>query len=309
MIFDGFTQTWAGECSAWECDDLGHMNMRHYVHKTDEARQGLIIRLGLTSAFYPGTVSTVRCRDLHVKYQGEARPGDSLRIDSAVIEFHESSAKLCHIMTHRNGKIAATIIETVEHVYLPEDKLFPWPKRVLASVAQFSADMPAPAKPRNINGARPHVGMDLNALNDAGARIIGTGVFNNSELDVSNRVSMGSFFGRTTSTIGWFNDGWPEFRDEAYHASGKSGALLELRAVIHKYPGQGDAYVYAPALTSANAYTREIVHNVVDPISGESWISMQASACKFDLKVRKLIKSTNAELEALKENILDGVVP
>ena len=130
MAFDDFTLTWAGECSAWECDELGHMNMRHYVHKTDEARRGLIIRLGLKSAFSPGTVSTVRCRDLHIKYQGEARPGDPLRIDSAIIDLQESTAKLCHVMTHRDGRIAATIVETVEHVYLPEDKIFPWPQRV-----------------------------------------------------------------------------------------------------------------------------------------------------------------------------------
>ena len=281
--------------------------MRHYVHKTDEARRGLIIRLGLPRAFHPGVASTVRCRDLHIKYQGEARPGNPLRIDSAVIELGESTARLCHIMTHRDGRIAATIVETVEHVYLPDDRIFPWPKRVYDAAPNFTADLPVPAKARNVNGTDAFQGMNLSALETAGARQIGAGVFGASELDITNRVTMGSFFGRTTSTIAWFREGWPEFEDPAYQAGGMSAALLEMRAVIHRYPGRGDAYVYLPAMTGANSYTREFVHNIVDPVSGQSWISMQASGCKFNLKTRKLVKATEADLELLGQGMVKGV--
>lgn len=281
--------------------------MRHYIHKTDEARRGLIIRLGLPRAFHPGVVSTVRCRDLHIKYQGEARPGNPLRIDSAIIDLGESTAQLCHIMTHRDGRIAATIVETVEHVYLPEDKIFPWPQRVRDTAAKFTADLPAPAKARNVDGARPFKGMSLSQLENAGAEQIGAGVFGASELDITNRVTMGSFFGRTTSSIAWFREGWPEFEDPAYQAGGMSAALLEMRAVIHRYPRRGDAYTYLPAITGANSYTREFVHNIVDPVSGESWVSMQASGCKFDLNLRKLVKATDADLEMLGRGMKTGI--
>ena len=283
------------------------MNMRHYVHKTDEARCGLIIRLGLPRAFHFGVASTVRCRDLHIKYQGEARPGNPLRIDSAILELGESTARLCHIMTHRDGRIAATIVETVEHVYLPEDKVFPWPKRVRDIAPQFTASLPTPAKARNVDGTVEFKGMSLSALESAGAAVIGTGVFGVSELDITNCVTMGGFFGRTTSSIAWFKEGWPEFEDASYQAGGMSAALLEMRAVIHRYPGRGDAYAYLPALTGANGYTREFVHNLVDPVSGHSWVSMQASGCKFDLNTRKLVKATEADLALLEKGRLDGV--
>ena len=283
------------------------MNMRHYVHKTDEARRSLIIKLGLPRAFHPGVASTVRCRDLHIKYQGEARPGNPLRIDSAILELGDSTARLCHIMTHRDGRIAATIVETVEHVYLPEDKIFPWPKRVRNIAPQFTAELPNPAKARNVDAVGPFRGMSLSELESAGAKVIGTGVFNASELDITNRVTMGSFFGRTTSTIAWFREGWPEFEDPAYQAGGMSAALLEMRAVIHRYPGRGEAYSYLPAMTGANPYTRQFVHNIVDPVTGKSWVSMQASGCKFDLKARKLVKATDLDLTLLEQGMLKGV--
>jgi len=78
--------------------------------------------------------------------------------------------------------------------------------------------------------------------------------------------------------------------------------LTELR-----YPKRGDAYAYLPAMTSANSYTRQFVHNLVDPISGESWVSMQASGCKFDLNNRKLLKATEADLQQLEQGMVKGV--
>jgi len=278
--------------------------MRHYAHKVDEARKSLIIRLSLPHAYRHATVSSVRVRDFHIKYQGEARPGNPLRIDSAVLDLGESDIRLCHVMTHRDGRIAATIVETVEHIYLPDDKIFPWPERVRASITPYLSDLPAPAKARNVVVGRPHNVHSLSALEAAGVSVIGAGVFGKSELDITERVTMGSFFGRTTSTIGWYKEGWPEFSDPDYYASGKSGALLEMRAVIHHYPTRGDAYLYAPVLTGANAYTREIVHNLLDPLTGQSWISMEASGCKFDLTARQLIKTTDEELAVLEKGMI-----
>lgn len=307
MVFEGFTLSWAGECSAWECDELGHMNMRHYVHKTDEARRFLMIALGLNHAYGGGTISTVRVRDFHIKYQGEARPGAPLRIDSAVIAVDEATAKLCHIMTHRDGKIAATMVEMVEHVYLPEDKVFPWPRRFTAAAQARITALPAPAKPRNVDGAAAHIGMSLSELETAGGQIIGAGVFSKKETDVTKQVKMGSMFGRTTSTVAWFREGWPEFENPDYQAGGMSAALLEMRAVFHRYPRRGDAYVYIPALIGANIYTREFVHNIVDPVSGENWCSMQAAGCKFNLKTRKLVKATDEDLSVLESGMLRGI--
>ena len=59
----GFVLTWAGECAAWECDELGHLNMRHYVGKFSQARAFLFIQLGLVNAFKARALSTVRVKD------------------------------------------------------------------------------------------------------------------------------------------------------------------------------------------------------------------------------------------------------
>ena len=210
-------------------------------------------------------------------------------------------------MTHRDGRIAATIVETIEHVYLPVDKVFPWPQRVREAAESFTVPMPSPAKARNIDPDAEHVGMSLADLEAADVPVVGAGTFGPVETDITNRVTMGSFFGRTTSSIAWFNEGWPEFLDPAYQEGGMSAALLEMRAVVHHYPQRGDAYAYLPALVSANNYTREFVHNIIDPVSGKSWVSMQASGCKFNLNTRKLVKVTEDEIADLKASMRPDV--
>ncbi|WP_409432850.1 thioesterase family protein [Litorimonas sp. RW-G-Af-16] len=296
---DGFVLTWAGECSSWECDDLGHLNMRYYVRKFGQARAGLFVRLGLTHAYKPGTSSTVRVRDFHIRYQAEAHPGNPLKVMSAILQLHEDTVQLCHIMYHEDGRVAASAVETVEHFYLTAHRTFAWPKRVQLSAKTFTVPMPDVAKPRNIDLSVAHIGRTAQVLRDAGLCPVGTGVFEASETDITEYVTAGAIFGRTTSSIAWFRDGWPELYDHAYREANLSAALLEARLVFHNHPQQGDAYDYMPVLVGADAYTRRFVHNLVDPISGESWATMEACGCKFDLNTRRLIKMTEADIASL----------
>lgn len=302
-----FTLTWAGECSAWECDELGHLNMRHYVYKTAQARAGLIIRMGLVEAFKADTSSSIRVKDFHIKYQGEARPGDSLKIESAVISLNEDTAQLCHIMYHANGRIASTVVETVEHIYLRERRKFAWPSRVRNNVEAFTVDLPSPAKPRNIDLTDPQTGMSLSELHAIGSKTTGAGVFGTDETDNTGSVTSQAIFGRVTSSIGWFNDGWPEIHDADYRKGGGMAALLEARAVFHGWPEAGDAYAYVPGFLGANTYTRTILHNLLSPLTGQSYMSMVAVGCLFNTNTRSLVKTTPEQVKQVNRAMIDGL--
>lgn len=300
-----FTLTWAGECSAWECDELGHLNMRHYVYKTAQARAGLIIRMGLHDAFRVDALSSIRVTDFHIKYQAEARPGDPLKIESALLSLHENTAQLCHMMYHVDGRIAASVVETVEHVYLREMKAFPWPSRMRANASAFTVERPAPANPRNIDLTKPQNAMSLSDLESLGLTVLGAGVFGPEEADNTGYITSQAFFGRTTSSIGWYADGWPETRDDNYRAGGGMAALLEARAVFHSSPQVGDAYAYIPGFLGANTYTRGILHSVVNPVTGQSYMSTVAMGCLFNTQTRSLVKTTQEQVEALNRKAIN----
>ena len=309
----GFVLTWAGECAAWECDELGHLNMRHYVGKFSQARAFLFIQLGLVNAFKARALSTVRVKDLHIKYLGEARAGQPLKIMSAILSVSEQTIRLCHTMYHTDGKVAATQVETVEHIYLRNNKAFNWPKRLLKNAQNVSATCPdtppQQAKARNIDIETSHIGQSSEALEACGLAALGAGVMTAPEMDASGMAATEAIFSRMAQTAGWFKQGWPELYDEDYIDAQGSGAVLEVFAVFHNLPRQGGAYHYRAGIISADNYTRTFLHNFNDAVTGECLVSCAVNACLFNLKTRKLVKLSAAQLAVLEPHIKSDLKP
>ena len=74
---------------------------------------------------------------------------------------------------------------------------------------------------------------------------------------------------------------------------------MEAYGRINRFVGEGTAYEIRSCVKSADTYVRRLVHNIVDPVTGENLFSMDAVGCLFDLKARKLIKATDDEVQAL----------
>jgi acyl-CoA thioester hydrolase len=302
-----FLKTWAGECSAWECDGLGHLNMRHYITKAAQARQMFFIRLGLHEAFKSGAEASVRVRDFHIKYLGEARPDDPLRIETGLLQLGESDVRLCHIMYHLGGRVAATIVENVQHIALPSGAKLPWTQRFREAAKPYQVEPPAPSLPRGLSYEAVSTAPTETALKNLGVTHVGSGVFQPYEMGVNGRVTPQALMGRVTETIGHIQDGYPEFKDPDYHASGKSGALLEARIFIHRAARAGDGYHFYSGLAEGGTYTRSLIHHCVDAVTGESFFSMVGIGCLFDLKARKLIKATPEQIAVLEQNMTKGL--
>jgi len=292
--------TYAGEAVNWECDELGHLNMRHYMTKVHQARQFFFIHLGLHNGFRADADSTVRVRDFTIRYLKESRPGARLRIETGLLSLSGNQANLVHLMKHFDGTISAAITETVDHIYLRTGQPFKWPSRVRDAAKKWRVERPAATLPRGLpkESQTPLAPskMDLETL---GAAHIGAGVFQPAELDVFSCVTGQALLGRITESVGNFYALWPEIHDGLYSGGSISGALLELRCFIHHHATAGEALEIFSAIQSANPYTRQAAHHIVNPITGQSWASVLASGCLFDLETRKLLKTPHEQVEAL----------
>jgi len=281
--------------------------MRHYMTKVMQARQMFFIRAGLHEAFKDDAFSTVRVTDFHIKYLGEARPDNPLYIETGLLSLGEETAQLCHMMFHGDGRIAATVVENVEHISLRTKQPFPWPKRFEAAVTPFQVKQPQPSNPRNLSYDTVPSKPREAEIKKLTAKHIGSGVFQPFEIGIDGGVTPQALMGRTTETISHMMDGYPEFLDPDYHASGKSGALLEAQIFIHRAAEAGDAYHFYSGLKEGNAYTRQLVHHVFDVVTGACIFSMIGDGCLFDLKARKLIKANDEQVAALQKNVVKGL--
>ena len=134
-------ELWRGNANAWECDELGHMNVRFYLAKAMEAVANLSDRVGLIGAFREDATATLIPDGLHIRFLAEARPGAPLVILGGFTALRDRHADLLLVMKHAGlDKVAATFRLTIAHASPRIMRTFDWPARfhVLAKTLSIS---------------------------------------------------------------------------------------------------------------------------------------------------------------------------
>lgn len=112
-------ETYRGSVFSWECDNVGHMNVRYYVAKFDEASWQLMAILGLTPSYFREHNKSVVATEQHIKYINELLPGDLIVVRSRVEEIKKSFVKFNHQMINsQTMEIAADMTVVAVHLDL-----------------------------------------------------------------------------------------------------------------------------------------------------------------------------------------------
>jgi acyl-CoA thioester hydrolase len=123
-------EVWRGGVNTWECDEMGHLNVRFYVARAIEGVAGLASRLGMTSAFCAAADTTLALRDQHIRFLREARPGAILHMRGGVVDMGECDARLLLVLLHSfTGEPAASFQFVLSHVTARDLRAFPWTRR------------------------------------------------------------------------------------------------------------------------------------------------------------------------------------
>ncbi len=128
---DGWTETWRGIVSPWECDLTEHFTIAYYFDRLADAAAAMAASLGLSQA------SRSVGRRLDVRFVRELRAGASFHILSAPIALDERRVRLGHqIINSADGEVTAWVEETlaIAAAQLPREtrdaiarRLLPWP--------------------------------------------------------------------------------------------------------------------------------------------------------------------------------------
>ena len=95
----------------WECDQMGHLNVRHYFGRANEGLSLLLSELGLGPAHLRQEGLTLRALDQHVRFQREMRPGAAYSVRAGVVS---STPDVVHtyleIHSRKSGELSATFM-------------------------------------------------------------------------------------------------------------------------------------------------------------------------------------------------------
>ena len=288
---DEGVEVWSGGVNTWECDEMGHMNVRFWVAKAQEGLAGLAAELGMPRAYAANAEATLVVREQHIRFLREAHAGAALRMTGGVFELGDSDARLLLVIRHPDGQPAATFQLVVEHVTSGDLRPFPWPARPRARAEALRIDVPTFAAARSIDLSPVASTANLSRALELDLKRIGLGAIVPAECDVFGRMRPEIFIGRVSDGVARL---FGESRPGPVAAEGESpprigGAVLEYRVLHLAWPEAGERVELRSGFAGCDARTRRVMHWMLDPESGRPWASAEAVVVSFDLDKRKVV--------------------
>lgn len=303
-------EIWRGGVNTWECDEMGHMNVRFYVVRATEGLAGLAAALGMPDAFAPFAGSTLMIREQHIRFLREAHAGAALHMTGGVVEIGEDSARLLQLLWHsESGALAATFQTVVAHVTPRDGRPFPWSARTRDLAQAMMVEVPDQAAARSVPLDPVTPTASLSRADMLELPRIALGAIGPADCDVFGRMRAEQFIGRVSDGIPRLVRSLREtVTDDAETRPARvGGAVLEYRLIHLDWPRAGDRIEIRSGLVGADARTKRLVHWLLDPQSGQAWGAAEAVAVTFDLDARKIVPISEAARERLMAQATPGL--
>lgn len=301
---------WRGVANAWECDELGHLNVRFYLAKAAEAVGGLAHLLAMPDAFTAKPNATLIARDMTIRFLAEARPGAPLAISGGIVDQDEKGLTAALIMEHcALGKPAAAFTVRLEHYSPAHQRIFPWSARTHDALAALQIPRPPDCQTRSLDLNPPSLDASLERADALGLEPIGRGLINADEVDALGHMRAEFAFGKISDSVIHFKDAFPHHWRAMREGRplDVAGAVLEARIVMRRWPRAGEGFVIRSGVKAVNDKVRTLVHWAIDPVSGANWWSMEVVACLMDLNTRKMKRASEDEVSALERRVVKGL--
>jgi acyl-CoA thioester hydrolase len=303
-------EVWRGGVNTWECDEMGHMNVRFYVTRAMEGMVGLAAALGMPQAYAPDAGASLILREQHIRFLREAHPGGQLHMRAAVIGLDETEAQVLQVLYHSaTGEPAATFVSRIGHVTTGDARPFPWPRQTRERAAALTAPAPAYAAPRGVDLAPVTSRASLERAKLLGVRTIASGAVAPQDCDAFGRMRAEQFIGRVS-------DGIPQLIASIRKVVAATaerppervgGAVLEYRLIYLDWPRAGDRVAIHSGLAGVEGRTQRLIHWMLDPGSGKAWGAAVAVAATLDLDTRKIVPISPEAAKALQALAIAGL--
>lgn len=303
MTHTGAIEVWRGTVAAWECDGMGHLNVRFHIARAMQGLAGAGAALGMPHAFAAHASATLIVREHHVRFLREAREGALQHMTASVVEIGEADATVQLVLTDStSGETAATFLAKVVHAAARTARPFPWPARALEAAESLKAPVAANAGPRSITEAPFDTPPGLAAAQALGLARAGLSAVTPEDCDVFGRLRTEMFMGRISASIGHTVEPFRRAAQAAMPGTRMGGAALEYRLIYFDQPRAGDRIAVHAGLVEVDRKIARMRHWLLDPHTGAPWAAAENVSVNFDLDSRRAVglpAAAVAQLQAL----------
>lgn len=304
----GGVEVWRGTVNTWECDEMGHMNVRFYVARAVEGLAGLALELGMAGALRARTEATLLLKWLHIRYLKEARAGAPLHLSAGLLDVDEGGATvLLELLHSKSGEPCAAMTARVLHATARGPRLFPWSERLTAALdAMGRVQAPPHALAKGVTDIPEALTGSLARADELGLPVIGRGTIDSLECDVFGRWRADALMGRLSDAATHLftsNRG----KDRAPEDRRIGGAMLECRLIFARPAAAGDHFVIRSGISAVTDKIKTRIDWILDPVSGAPWAAMKAVAAAFDLDARRIHVLTDEQLRRAQAGVIKSL--
>lgn len=293
---------WKGSANTWDCDEMGHMNVRIYLEKAFEGLGTLAAACHLGHGFQLNAPSTLIPREQHIRFMREVHPGRPLSMVGCVLDVSETRVTVYQELRHGDGTIAAAFRTILEHVDATNLKPFPWSSRTRVTFEGLKEAAPAATAPRGLDldkAVLPNDDVLASIAAERGANSIGLGMVPQHHCDVFGRMWGPWFIGRVSDSVPNLLYDWRQRIADAVPGAKMGAAVLENRIIYRRWPRAGDLFEVRTSLAKAEEKIHSLVHWMLDPRTGLPWMTSEVVAVTFDLTTRKTMATPPEMMEEL----------
>jgi acyl-CoA thioester hydrolase len=296
----GAVEVWRGTVATWECDGMGHLNVRFHMLRAMQGLAGAAAALGMPDAFAERAQATLVVREHHVRFLREAREGAIQVMTASVAEIGETEATVQLVLTDaRTGEVSATFLARAAHASAREGRPFPWPARALAAAEGLAAPVGPNAGPRSVTGLPYDEPPTLALAERIGFARAGLSVVTPDDCDVFGRLRVEMVMGRISASIGHTVEPYRRAAREALPGQSLGGAAMEYRLVYFEQPRAGDRIEVRAGLVEVTPRFARVRHWLLDPHTGAAWAAAENTMVNFDLDSRKAVALPDAVMPGL----------
>lgn len=283
---------------------MGHMNVRVYAEKSQEGWGVFASAINMVHAYRTNAPSTLIPAEQHIRFMKEARPGQPLQMQGCVLEWDETSVLLYQEIRHGDGAPAAAFRTRLMHVEAKSGKPFPWSSKSRKALEALIDTPPKETAPRGIDmsedpTATASVSLDVASKHKAPQ--IGLGLVPPQHCDVNGRMQPAWFIGRISDSVPNLLHDWRESLKTGTGLTNIGAAVVEYRIIFRGWPRTGDRFSIHTSLSDVSDKTQTLVHWILNPDTGEPWLTAKVVAVSFDLDKRKVVPTSKANIQALKK--------
>ena len=300
-MLEGGVEVWRGGVHAWQCDHMGHLNVRFYVAHATEGLAGLAGALGMSQAFAPRGSATLQVLEHHIRFLREARVGDPLNLSAGLLDIGEDEARAVMLLAHSGGEAPSAIIQTrFAHVTAAEGRRFPWTRSARTRAKSLMAVIPDGLGPRSLEPGAEVGAPTLAEAESKGLIRYGAGVFGPEDCDVFGRVPAHRLMARLGDGAA---HGIAAMREDLGEHTGF--AVVEYRLSYFEPPRAGDRFAVRAGLVQAEARRLGWCYWMFDAGTGAPLAAARSVLVPFDLDARKAITLDDGQVEPLRARLVE----